>query len=226
MHPGVRPRTRVTAALALVAVSGLAGSAMAGGKATGTVSLVVARAPNPATPGWGFLHRFSGTISTGAAGEDVTVLQQVCGYPAPGTAVAGTQTRAGGAWDVEPVDQSQIALSATFRARWRNETSTPVTLRARMPVFLIPIGRGRLLFRASLGGVYQNMLGRTVLLERLRGTRWVVVQTRKLRAEGGPSGAYVTRFEVRRGWTVRARLSRKVAAPCFAANTSAKVRVI
>jgi hypothetical protein len=155
----------------------------------------------------------------------VTVLQQVCGYPAPGTAVAGTQTRAGGAWEVEPVEQSQIALSATFRARWRNETSAPVTLRARIPVFLIPVGKGRLLFRAALGSVYQNMLGKTVLLERKRADRWVVVQTRKLRADGGASGAYISRFEVRRGWTVRARLSRKVAAPCFGPNTSDKVRV-
>ena len=101
-----------------------------------------------------------------------------------------------------------------------------MTVRARMPVFLIPVGRGRLLFRASLGSVYQNMLGRTVLLERLRNRRWVAVQTRKLHADGGPAGAYVTRFEVRRGWTVRARLSRKVAAPCFSPSTSGTVRVI
>jgi hypothetical protein len=216
-------RSLAIAGAVLVAATGVAGSAGAAADATDAVSLVVAqvRDRNTGLQSW----RFSGAISSGAAGEDVTVLQQVCGYPAPGTSVAGTQTRAGGTWDADPVVPALISRSATFRARWRNETSTPVTLKPQIPVYIVAIGRGRLLFTVGLGSVNQNVFGETVLLERFRNKTWTVVQRRKLGSSGGAPGDYSTRFQVRRGWIVRARVPRAVANPCYKPNATERVRV-
>jgi hypothetical protein len=170
-------------------------------------------------------YRFTGSVSNGAAGEDVTVMQQVCGYTF-GTAVAGTQTRSGGFWEAEPASAYVIAPSATFGARWKNETSTPVVFRPRLAVYLIPLGRGRLHFTLSIGSVYQKMLGKQIVLERLRAKRWTVVQRRPLTYDSSsPNGTYNARFAVTKGWTVRARVPEKVAGRCFLPNRTKKVKV-
>lgn len=213
----------LAAGLALVAVSGLAGSAGAASRATQAVTLAVTRTFDQPTRS--FKLRFQGAISSSAAGEDVTVLHQVCGYSPPGTAVAGTQTRAGGTWDAEPVNDSQIALSGTFRARWRNQTSTPVSIRPQIPVYIIPLGKGRIRFSLTIGSVNQKMNGRTVVLERFRNKKWTVVRQGRLRFDGTSFGNFATRFTAPRGWTVRGRVPRNVAAPCFKSNATEKVRV-
>jgi hypothetical protein len=217
-------RGRVLAAgLALVAVSGLAGSAGAASRATETVSLAVARTIDAPTGTW--KYRFSGAVSSGAASEEVTVMHQVCGYPPPGTAVAGTQTRAGGTWDAEPVVPAQIALSGTFRARWRNETSTAVVIRPQLPVYIIPLGKGRIRFSVTISSVNQKMNGKAVVLERLRNKKWTVVRRARLRFDGSSFGNFATSFTAPRGWVVRGRVPRTVAAPCFKSNATEKVKV-
>jgi hypothetical protein len=169
--------------------------------------------------------RFTGTVSSGQAGEDVTVMQQVCGYKF-GTSVAGTQTGSGGFWQAEPASAYVIAPSATYRAKWGSETSTPVVIRPKIPVYLIPVGKGRLHFTLQIGSVYQNMLGKTVVLERLWKKKWTAVQKRKLTFDtGSPNGTYNARFAVKRGWTVRARAPGKIAAPCFKPAATPKVKV-
>lgn len=169
--------------------------------------------------------RFTGTVSSGVAGEDVTVMQQVCGYNF-GTAVAGTQTQSGGFWAAEPAGSYVIAPSATYRARWATETSAPVAIRPKIPVYLIAVGRGQLLFSVSIGSVYQPMIRKTVLLERKLGSKWKVVQQRKLTFDPSiPNGSYRARFTAKRGWTVRARITQKIAAPCFKPAATPKVKV-
>jgi hypothetical protein len=207
----------------LLAGSTLAAAAGAARDATEAVSLQVAQIVDRNT---GFQSvRFSGAVSSAAAGEDVTVLQQVCGYPPPGTAVAGTQTRTGGSWQADPVIASQISRSATFRARWRTETSTPVVVKPQILVYIIPIGRGRVHVTVGLGAVNQNVFRKTVLLERLRNKKWTVVRRGKLGLGSGAPGDYSTRIQAKKGWIVRARVPRAVASPCYKPNATEKVRV-
>jgi hypothetical protein len=216
-------RLLAIAAAALVAVSAFTASAGATRGAAEAVSLAVAQVVdrNTGIQSW----RFSGAVSSGAAGEDVTVMHQVCGYPPPGTAVAAAQTRAGGSWDADPVVPAQIALSGTFRARWRAETSTPVSIRPQIPVYIIPLGKGRIQFTLTIGSVNQRMNGKTVVLERLRNKKWTVVRQARLRFDGSSFGNFGARFNAPRGWVVRARVPRAVATPCFKANATEKVRV-
>ena len=152
-------------------------------------------------------------------------MQQVCGYNF-GTAVAGTQTQSGGFWQAEPANAHVIAPSATF-GRWSaSETSAPVVIRPRIPVYLTPVGKGRLFFSVSIGSVYQPLLGKPVVLQRKQGKTWKRVQQRKLRFDPSiPNGTYRATFIAKRGWTVRAQIQTKTAAPCFKPGTTPKVKV-
>lgn len=169
------------------------------------------------------VYRFTGAVSSGAAGETVTVMQQTCGYSFS-TAVAGTETRSGGAWEVEAPNPSVIAMSATYRARWRNEQSDPVAIRAKIPIMLQPAPNRRLIANVLFWTVRQNMGGRIVLLERLRNKKWSTVRRQKLVYGAAGRGGYSAIFAVPRGWTVRARVPAQSAAPCFLPNTSVRVR--
>lgn len=113
--------------------------------ASQTVTLTVERTYDERTGS--YRARFAGAVSSGTEGEDVTVMQQTCGNSFA-TAVAGTQTWAGGIWEVEPASPYLIAPSATYRARWKDVSSEPVTARAKIPVYFFPSARG--LWRASV----------------------------------------------------------------------------
>lgn len=168
--------------------------------------------------------RFSGVISSGASGEDVTVVQQTCGYTFA-TAVAGAQTRDGGAWDAEPANWSIIAQSATYRARWKHMESGPVTIRSRIPVFFFPSTRGVWRASVSIGSVKQDMRGRFVLLQRRLKDSWKTIERKRfvLGPAGGAGFSYVASFRIRkRGWTVRAFVPAKSAGPCFTASVTEK----
>lgn len=169
--------------------------------------------------------RFTGAISSGAAGESVTVLQQTCGYRSS-TAIAGGQTRSGGAWDAEPASQAAIAQSATYRARWRNELSAPVRVRPALRLYLFSVRRGSYTVRMTIGSVQQDMRRRFVLLQRKRKGMWNTIQRARLVADGagGAGFAYAGTFKaVKRGWKIRARLPAASAAPCFKTGTSEEV---
>jgi hypothetical protein len=169
--------------------------------------------------------KFSGTISSGAAGEDVTVMQQTCGYSFA-TAVAGAQSRSGGFWDAES-NTGFMALSATYRARWKNELSEPVAIRPQIPVFFFPIPKGRFVARVTIGSVSQDMRKKIVLLQRFRNEKWATIQRARLVADGagGAGFAYAATFKLpQRGWTLRAKVPAKTAAPCFKTNATEKLR--
>ena len=217
-------RTLAVCAVAVLAGSiALSGSAGASPATPETVTLAVQQWYDK--PSKQQKTRFTGTVSSGASGEDVTVMQQVCGYNF-GTTVAGTQTQSGGFWAAEPAGAYVIAPSATYRAKWGSETSAPVVIRPRIPVSMIAVGKGRLLFSVSIGGVYQPLLGKPVVLQRKLGKTWKRVQQRKLRFDPSiPNGTYRATFIAKRGWTVRAQIRTKTAAPCFKPGTTPKVKV-
>jgi hypothetical protein len=169
--------------------------------------------------------RFSGAISSGQAGEDVTVMQQTCGYSFA-TAVAGAQTRAGGVWDAEP-NPGLISPSATYRARWRDEQSEPVTIRPEIPVFFVgPFPkRGQYFARVTIGNVQQNLRGRPVILQRRRSGKWATLKRVRLTFDtAGFQLSFIAKFRIpQRGWTLRVLVPAKTAAPCFKPNVSDKL---
>lgn len=210
-------------AAALVGAAALSILAAAAAAPSQTVSLRVIRALDKNTG----LYRlsFSGVISSGAAGEEVTVLQQTC-LQSFGTAIAGGQTRDGGAWSAEPASLAAVAASATYRARWGDVQSEPVAIHPPMPIFMLPTARNRLQVLVQTGNVQQDMKGRIVLFQRLRNRTWTTIGRKKLvigRA-GGAGFTYVATFPVSRRWTVRGSIPAASAAPCFAANATRKVR--
>ena len=210
-------------AVGLGALLAPSGSALPGAASASAqdVTLTVYRGVDPASRQ--YRVRFSGMVASSTPGEDVTVVQQRCGYSFS-TAVAGAQTREGGFWEAEPQSQSVIALSATYRARWRDANSEPVTIRPELPVFLVPVGKGRLTFRTTLGGASQDMRGRLVVLERFRGGKWMTVRRLRLTVDRVLFTGYVATFRVPPRWTVRVRVPAKSAAPCFKPNTSDRLR--
>jgi hypothetical protein len=210
-------------AAALVGAVALSILASAAAAPSQSVSLRVIRTQDRNTT----LYRlsFSGVISSGAAGQEVTVLQQTC-LQSFATAIAGAQTRDGGAWNAEPASPAAVAASATYRARWGDVQSEPVAIHPPMPIFLLPRARNRMSVMVQTGNVQQDMKGRFVLLQRLRNRTWKTIGRKRLvigRA-GGAGFTYEAAFPVSRRWTVRGVVPGQSAAPCFATNATAKQR--
>ena len=157
------------AALALIGAAALSLLAAAAAAPSQSVSLRVIRTQDPNTRL--FRLSFSGVISSGAGGQEVTVLQQTCGQSFA-TAIAGAQTRDGGAWNAEPASLAAVAASATYRARWIDVESEPVAIHPPMPIFLLPSARNRMQVMVQTGNVQQDMRGRIVLFQRLRNRTW------------------------------------------------------
>jgi hypothetical protein len=159
--------------------------------------------------------RFFGTIASGAANEYVTVLRQECGSRSA-TAIAGASTRAGGAWEAEPVFGARPESdSSTYRARWNGRLSDPLVFRGKLMTSLTTLGGGRFRVRVS---TEQNMKGRRVELQRLVGGQWVRLRSARLvRFRGDFAATFTVR---RRGLTLRAFLPARSAAPCYSATAS------
>jgi hypothetical protein len=160
-------------------------------------------------------YRFSGTISSGAANEYIAVLQQVCGK-AFSTAIAGASTRAGGFWEAE---SNGPVGTGTFRARWGNHLSDPVTYRAELSIWIAQLGRGRVRVSVSSFGVPLKLKGKFVELQRLSAGQWTRI--RRARFSARRPGAFSATFTIkRRGLALRAFVPAESAAPCYAATAS------
>ena len=197
----------------LVAVALLSGfTAAAAAAPAQEITLQLSRSPDPVTK----VERifFRGVISSRAAGEQVTVMYERCGFKFS-TAVAGTFTQEGGAWEVSP---NVPVASGVFRARWNNRLSSPVRYRAPAHVFFSK-QRGQR-FRVAVTAE-ARLGGRVVALQRLAGGRWTHVRRIRLQLDG----AYVAEFKVpRRGLALRIYVPEKTAAPCYAPAASQTVR--
>jgi hypothetical protein len=155
--------------------------------------------------------KFSGAISSGAANEYVTVMQQKCGQNFS-TAAAGATTVDGGSWEVLSFSDG----SGTYRARWKDSFSAPLTIRAPVRILLTHLSGGRHRVVVLAGS---NLLRRPVELQRLAGGRWTRAQ--RARLEGGSAFVFYTTFTVRtRGLRLRIVVPRKTAAPCHVLSVS------
>jgi hypothetical protein len=157
--------------------------------------------------------RFSGRISSAQANEYVTVLAQRCGQ-ASSTAFTGSSTEEGGFWHVDAFEPG----SGTYRARWKNQLSEPITIALRTPVRInltkLPGKRFRVWVFAQ-----SNLSRRFIALQRLAGGRWTHVRRARLVAAGfaGYGGRFEATFAVRKpGLRLRIVVPAKTAAPCHA----------
>jgi hypothetical protein len=216
--------TRLAAALLVTSIAA-ALAATAGGAPAAEVTLTVERyfdpactpvpgmAPSPIRGGCPRL-RFAGTISSGAAGEYVSVLYQRCGSSGLGTSLVGAQTNDRGAWDT-----FWGVTSGTFRARWGSALSSPVRFRDSVRLSLARLSATRQ--RVYVSGD-QDMKGRIVELQRLVSGQWRTLRRTRLVADRSSWGVNSSAtFTVRQpGLTLRAFIPAKSAAPCYAATAS------
>jgi hypothetical protein len=159
--------------------------------------------------------RFSGTISSDAANEYVSVLHQRCGSTGLGTSLAGAQTKAGGGWETE-----WWPTAGVFRARWGGSVTGPVRFRDSVPLQLMELGPSRQ--RVTVSGD-QDMKGRLVVLQRLAAGQWRTLRRARFvrdRSSYGVNASVVT-FTVRqRGLVLRAFVPDRSARPCYVATAS------
>jgi hypothetical protein len=205
---------RLTAAVLVVAVATAAAlAATAGGVPAADVTLRVERFWSEACRCYKF--RFAGSIASGAANEYVSLVQQKCGTSFS-TSVAGTSTREGGFWEVE---SNGPVGSGTFRARWNNHLSEPVTHRQDLSISITRLGGGRVRVGVNSFGLPLKLKGKFVELQRLSAGQWTRI--RRARFSARRPGSFSATFTVkRRGLTLRAFVPAESAAPCYAATAS------
>jgi hypothetical protein len=169
---------------------------------------------------------YTGAVSSGAAGQRVTVLAKVCprGYY---QSVADATTQAAGFWRAESVP---ALPTATFRARWKGRYSKAVR-------FWSPIDLRRAVRRASAhelpnGTVtvfldtrdtQQNLTRREVELQRYDQPtgRWLRHRRANLRRDVRSSFTFVATFgRLPGGLLLRVLVPKKTAAPCYLPEVS------
>jgi hypothetical protein len=169
---------------------------------------------------------YSGAISSGDAGDRVSVLAKVCPrdyYRLVATATTG----AGGFWRAETVP---ALPTATFRARWRGRFSHAVR-------FWSPIDLRRAIRRAGASGVpngavtvaldttdtQQNLTRKVVELQRYHVATWTWLRHRRAnlrRSLRSPFMFTATFRRLRHGLSLRILVPKKTAAPCYLPQAS------
>jgi hypothetical protein len=173
--------------------------------------------------------RVSGQIASDAAGEEIVVFRQYCGRPfTQASAVTQGITRAGGFWEAEIriVARPDSLLSESYRARWNGRFSPPVTFVGKLTVTRSRLSPSR--SRVSVFTTQNNpvdLKGRQVVLQRKVGNAWQRVATARLSPHRVTYYTFVATFTVpQRGWTLRALVPARSAAPCFRASVSPEWR--
>jgi hypothetical protein len=206
--------------LALFALAVAAGlSAITSTKAASaeeTVTLVVDTVYDPDC--YCYRLQFRGVISPRRPREYVAVTQRKCGFNFA-TSVAGASTRADGSWEAKSAVAS--TSSGTFRARWGDHLSRPVTVRPEMGMQLTKVSAQRYRVTVSTRDAQQKMAGRFVELQRLAAGSWRRVRRSRLARDAALLGSFSATFVVRtRGLRMRIVVPKKSAAPCFKSTIS------
>lgn len=171
---------------------------------------------------------FSGAVSKPEPGQDVMIVAEDCNTRGNRLFLA-TKTTAGGGFEITNENVSTPWSSGvTFRARWGDELSPPITYRLPAPLYAIRV-RGRI-WTVSFNPYDSRtkLNGKVVELQRFSGGRWTRFKSARLKLK--PSlrlGAFnhEAKFTVpERGLRLRAFLPARSAAPCWAAGTSEPFR--
>jgi hypothetical protein len=119
------------------------------------------------------------------------------------------------------------AITATYRAAWRERTSSMVTIRQRASVSLERrrAGKGFVVSVVAKRSFWRKQ----VLLQRRTGRRWETIRRVRLADSVGTTGTVsasqaTVRLAVPRGTVVRALLPAEQAGPCYIESVSKTVR--
>jgi plastocyanin len=173
--------------------------------------------------GYGGTLTLSGTVSSGAAGENVNVDAMQCGATSF-TRVASARSVAQGAWSsaVKP------AMNTSYRSSWKNATSVPFAAKVGPAVSLKRVRAGR--FTASVTAA-QSFVGKYVVLQRYARARraWKTVKRvtlRTVKAGTAPTQISSAGFQARgtRRARLRLLLTQPQAGACYAAARSGAIR--
>jgi hypothetical protein len=170
-----------------------------------------------------FKARLAGRASSGRAGEEVVVMHEYCGRGA--RSVGGATTREAGAWEVViyPVTRPDFPASESYRALWNGRLSEPVTFKGPLAaVSGTRLAGGRQRVTVATPNVNPVSLnGRAVVLQRRVAGGWTRVASAQLTPHRSRFYTFTAAFTgVRRGWTVRALVTARAAAPCFTSTAS------
>lgn len=173
--------------------------------------------------GYGGTLTLSGTVSSGAAGENVAVEAQQCGTTSF-SRVATARSAAQGAWSsaVKPT------VNTSYRSSWKNASSAPLAVKVGPGVSLKRVRAGR--FTASVTAA-QSFVGKYVVLQRYAKARraWKTVKRvtlKTVKAGTAPTQVSSAGFRARgtRGARLRLLLTQPQAGACYTASQSAAIR--
>jgi plastocyanin len=166
---------------------------------------------------------FSGTVSSGAAGETVTIDAMDCGKTSF-SRVASVRSVANGAWSYA----AKPTLNTVYRSSWKSATSPQLAQKVAPVVSLKRIRAGR--FSASVTAA-QSFAGKYVVLQRYVRVRraWKSVKRVTLRtAKAGAAPTLVSSAGFRARGLRRARLRLLLTQPqagaCYAPAQSRAIR--
>ena len=168
---------------------------------------------------------FAGRISSGAAGELVTVLGKACPRNIE-TSIAGATTAQGGSWEAQA---GGARTKIVYRARWDGRFSEPVTVWS--PIFLNAARAGprSVVVFVDTSNAFQDLRRKYIQLQRFnRATgKWSLYKRARLKLNTNdgiqPYNFRFTFTQLARGATVRAYVPRTTAAPCYLARASEKI---
>jgi plastocyanin len=192
-------------------------------RGTVTVRSGVTLTAAPAVVSYGKTATLSGSVSSGAAGESVTLDAMECGKTTFMRVGTATST-ANGAWtgSVKP------SLNTTYQATWKGAKSPQFAAKVAPALSLRRVRAGR--FTASVTAA-QPFTGKYVVLQRYVKTRraWKTVKRVTLKtAKPGAAPTQITsasfRARVARGTKLRLLLPQAQAGACYAAARSGTIR--
>jgi hypothetical protein len=165
---------------------------------------------------------FSGQISSGQAGELVTILGKECTGGL--RQLAAAQTIGGGTYQVETPSPGQsyveIFSGTSLRARWKEAESAPYLYRFGLVPYPLELKRGVVTVKVDPSPLNLKLAGKTVALQRFRGGIWQPYQRAKLKHHPPSAYNHQAIFKVKRGLKLRALVPTATARPCYLAGAS------
>jgi plastocyanin len=177
----------------------------------------------PATATYGKAVTLSGVISSGAAGQSVSVAAMACGAKAF-TALGTVTTTTNGAW----TSPAKPTINTTYQATWTNKKSAQLATKVAPALTLKRVRRGR--FTASLTAA-QSFTGKVLTVQRYVPKRKVWKRLKRVTLKTAKPGTAPTvvssvgfKAVVPRRTRLRIVLPAGQAGTCYAPGKSAPVR--
>lgn len=181
------------------------------GSVTVTTSPTVTLAAAPAAVVYGSSTVLSGKVSSGNAGQSVSILGQACGQTVF-THVTTVTTGPAGKYSATQAP----TMNTMYEAKWSTETSAPVTVHVAPVIRLAKIARHKFRVRVQAA---ESFAGKTVVFQKLTALGWVRVKRVTLKSASTAGTTTTTgatfRSKIRPGKKVRIVMSTSQAAPCY-----------